>query len=298
MAWNNISLAPTGASVHDSLSPVLSGAAGELASSEGRLSSISDLVPVAVNPLSESAAAAATLRTQLTDLTSRLSHCICVHPYLHPIGHRRAEFSYLTPNDTLKALGDKLLDPEEKLPSGKLGAVFVMLYAASHADFITQLDLFLQVFPVTELQRVMRRADSLNSLEKDKFITPAGRVWPEVVQRDPRQHNTLREVDTTLGRLVSIGEGYNEATTPEAALSALIQKKKQHVEQAEQAWQDLAAAMSGGAGHAMYCEGSPAGLRSALFKSGTPSSVFKLCCAMCWIAQPEQLTIFKEVFKL
>ncbi|WP_027361092.1 hypothetical protein [Halodesulfovibrio aestuarii] len=298
MDWSNISFAPVGANIYQSLSPVLSGAAGELAGSKGRLSSITGVVPVARNPLSTGAATVAALRSALIDLTAQSGQCVCVHPYVHTVGHRRGEYSYLTPNDALKALGNKLIDAEEKLPSGKLGAVFVLLYGATHADFVKQLGAFLQVFPVTELQLVMRRANALNTHEKDKFITPAGRMWPEFRQRDLRQHGTVRSVGSCLGPLVAVGEGYNEATTPEAQLAALMDKKAAHIQQAENAWQQLVATMQGGAGKAMYCEGSLAGLRAELFKSGTPSSVYKLCTAMCWLGAPQQLTVLKEVFGL
>lgn len=298
MLWSNISFAPTGANIHQSLSPVLSGAAGELAGSKGRLSSITGVVPAARNPLSAGAATVAALRSALIDLTAQSGRCVCVHPYVHTVGHRRGEYSYLTPNDALKALGNKLVDAEETLPSCKLGAVFVLLYGATHSDFVKQLDAFLQVFPVTELQLVMRRANALNTHEEDKFITPAGRIWPEFQQRDLRQHCAVRSVDSRLGRLVAVGEGYNESTTPEAQLAALMDKKAAHIQQAEQAWQQLVESMKGGAGKALYREGSLAGLRGELLKSGTPLSVYKLSAAMCWLASPQQLKVLKEVLGL
>ncbi|SHJ72411.1 hypothetical protein ACQ0P8_16250 (plasmid) [Halodesulfovibrio aestuarii] len=298
MSWQSLTFSPIGENIHDGLLPVLSQAAGELAGSKGRLSSISGVVPVAKNPLSSSAATVAALRTQLTDLVTRYGQCVCVHPYLHTVGHRRGEYSYLTPNDALKQLGNKLIDAEETFPSGKLGAVVVVLYGATHSAFVEQLETFLQVFPVTELQKIQRRANGLSSLETDKFFIPAARSWPEVVQRDPRQHNSLRDVDTTLGQLVAIGEGYNETTAPEAQLAALIDKKTATIQAAEQAWQNLTTSLAGEAGKVMYCEGSPAGLRSELFKSGSPSSVYKLSAAISWIAQPAQLTVFKKVFGL
>lgn len=298
MLWSNISFAPVGASIHQTLIPVLSGAAGELVGSKGRLSSISDAVPAARNPLSVEAATVAALRSALIDLTAQSGRCVCVHPYLHTVGHRRGEYSYLTPNDALTALGNKLVDAEETLPSGKFGAVFVLLHGATHAEFVRQLQAFLQVFPVTELQLVMRRAAALNTHEQDKFITPAGRMWPEFRLRDLRQHGAVRSVDLCLGQLVAVGEGYDESTTPEAQLTTLMDKKAAHIQQAEQAWLQLTQSMSGGAGKVLYAEGSLAGLRSELFKSGTPSSVYKLSAAVCWLAVPEKLRVLKEIFGL
>lgn len=299
MNWQPVAFSPTGESIKNSLSPVLSGAAGELAGSKGRLSSITGAVPVASNPLCGSAAAVALLRDQLTDLVTRSVHCVCVHPYLHTVGHRRGEYNYLTPNDALKQLGNKLVDSEEQLPAGTLGAVFIMLHGATHSDFVQQLAAFTQVFPVTELQLVMRRAKALSSLEVDKFIVPKGRVWPEFVLRDPRQHSALRSVDSTLGKLVAVGEGYRkEHLSPEAELAALMDKKTAHIQESEQAWENLVDSINGGAGQAMYCEGSLAGLRAQLFKSGTPSGAYKLCAAMCWLGKPEHLVVFREVFGL
>lgn len=279
-------------------SPVLAGVPGEMDAGRARLGRVAGQVAQAVSPLAGAACVAADLRHQVEALVQAGGCFACVHPYLHPLGDRRGNYSYLTPEAAVQGMAARLADPEDPLPEGvELGAVFVLLCARDNARFFGALEAFNRIFPVTELAMTMRRAKSLASLETDKFICPAGKVWPEWLELAPARHATLRRLDTALGDQVAVVEGYAaQGVTPEAELQAVMQRKTQQAAHVQAAWDDLADLLQGEAGQAMYCQGSGAAIHSQLSKANVPGPENVLSALVGWIGEPDRLKVLREVF--
>jgi hypothetical protein len=266
------------------------------------------------SPLAGAAANVAALRAQLEALLQAGGRFVCVHPYVHPVGDRRGEYSYLTPSDCVAALAGKVADPEDQ-PSetasedgagdaddGNLAAVCVLLHAADHGPFAALLAAFNAVFPVTELQLAERRARQLITLEKDKRIIATAPKEPRWVASAPHRHGALCGMDSALGALVAQSEAFAaENASAEAELAALMQARVAHVAQLDAAWQALCSGLSGDAGAAglgWYLSGDAAGMARQLAAGGTPVSAYKLSAALCWVGATERVAVFKEVFGL
>ena len=287
---------PTATDAADSAASMLTQEPGELQNSRARLNAVSGIVTVARNPVCAAAADVAALRSALDALMVAGGRMYCVHPYLHPVGDRRGDYAYLTPEDAVGRLAQLLMDPEAPLPSGTLGAAVVLIYAQDHLSFSGQLNTFNAVFPVSELQLSQRRAEWLATLEGNKLICPPGRIWPEKTSLEPRRHGTVRKMDMTLGKLLAVVEGYAaEAADPEAELQALIAQKEAHRAEELQAWEDFSQELQGGAGQAVYVSGSARAIKAELLKSAVPDAVYKLCAAVCWVGDPDNLQVFREV---
>jgi hypothetical protein len=254
------------------------------------------------SPLAGAAANVTALRTQLEALLQAGGRFVCVHPYVHPVGDRRGEYSYLTPSDCVAALADKIADPEDgagDADAGNLAAVCVLLHAADHGPFAALLAAFNAVFPVTELQLAERRARQLITLEKDKRIIATAPKEPRWVASAPHRHGALCGMDTALGALVAQSEAFAaENASAEAELSAIMQARAAHVAQLDAAWQALCSGLAGDAGLGWYLSGDAAGMARQLAAGGTPVSAYKLCGALCWVGAAERVAVFKEVFGL
>lgn len=295
----------TAATIRSGLSAVVTGVAGVTAEGTGRLAAVTGGAVPQKSPLAGAAANVAALRAQLDALLQAGGRFVCVHPYVHPVGDRRGEYSYLTPSDCVAALGDKIADPEDgagDADAGNLAAVCVLLHAADHGPFAALLAAFNAVFPVTELQLAERRARQLITLEKDKRIIATAPKEPRWVASAPHRHGALCGMDTALGALVAQSEAFAaENASAEAELAALMQARAAHVAQLDAAWQALCSGLSGDAGDAglgWYLSGDAAGMARQLAAGGTPVSAYKLCAALCWVGAAERVAVFKEVFGL
>jgi hypothetical protein len=310
----------TAQTIRSNLSAVVTGVAGATAEGTGRLAAVTGGAVPQKSPLAGVAANVAALRAQLEALLQAGGRFVCVHPYVHPVGDRRGEYSYLTPSDCVAALAGKVADPEdqpsetgaEDLPSetasedgagdadaGNLAAVCVLLHGADHGPFAELLAAFNAVFPVTELQLAERRARQLITLEKDKRIIATAPKEPRWVASAPHRHGALCGMDLALGALVAQSEAFAaENASAEAELAALMQARAAHVAQLDAAWQALCSGLSGDAGLGWYLSGDAAGMARQLAAGGTPVSAYKLCAALCWVGAAERVAVFKEVFGL
>ncbi|MFV0348435.1 MAG: hypothetical protein ACK5JO_07585 [Halodesulfovibrio sp.] len=298
----------TAQTIRSNLSAVVAGVAGATAEGTGRLAVVTGGAVPQKSPLAGAAANVAALRAQLEALLQAGGRFVCVHPYVHPVGDRRGEYSYLTPSDCVAALAGKIADPEDQpsetggedgVDAGNLAAVCVLLHAADHGPFAALLAAFNAVFPVTELQLAERRARQLITLEKDKRIIATAPKEPRWVASAPHRHGALCGMDSALGALVAQSEAFAaENASAEAELAALMQARVVHVAQLDAAWQALCSGLSGDAGLGWYLSGDAAGMARQLAAGGTPVSAYKLSAALCWVGAAERVAVFKEVFGL
>ena len=221
---------------------------------------------------------------------------VCTHPYLHPLGDRRGDYSYLTPQQAVEGMAAKLADPMDLPADGDLQGLFLLLRGVDHRGFADALGAFNTIFPVTELQLAERRAGWLATLEKDKLIQATGPIHPAWHEQDPRRHGGGTEMETTLGPLVAMAEGYDqENVRPEAELAALIEKKRAHLQAIDAAWTALADNLQNGTGLALVLEGNSGSIHRQLVENTPPAEGYKLAAVCGWIGEAHQMTFFREL---
>ncbi|MFV0422177.1 hypothetical protein [Oleidesulfovibrio sp.] len=306
-AWQGTAFTPssTAATIRTGLDGVLSGIGADVAATQARLAAVTGGALPQASPLASAAGGAVALRSRLDALVASGGRFVCVHPYVHPVGDRRGDYSYLTPAECITALADKLTDVEEPLVSSdtpeadSLAAVVLLFHAPDHAAFARLLQAFNAVFPVTSLQLAQRRSAQLDALESDKFITTTAPREPRWIAAPPHRHGTVRRMETTLGPLLAQAESYNaENTTPEAELHALLAARAEHVARQDAAWAKLCSQLAGGSGLARYLTGDAENMARQLKTGGAPAAAFKLCAAVCWVGAAPRVAAFKEVFGL
>jgi hypothetical protein len=300
--WQAITFTPpeTAATIHAAATGVTDAAPGELTGSAGRLAAVSGSVAMTTNPLAAAAALCAGLRDQLEALLDAGGKFVCIHPYLHPVGDRRGDYTYLTPADAVAALAAKLADPTDPAPAGgSLEAVVMMIRATTHADFQASLAAFNTVLPLTGLQLALRRAGWLAGLETEKLIQTVGPRVPAWHDGDLHRHSLVAQMDRALGSLVAMVEGYAaENTRPEDELAGLIAEKTQRLADLTSAWNTLVDRLQGDAGLGIYVAGDAGSIRRQLLASDPPAATWKLTSLACWIAPADRLTLLKETFGL
>jgi hypothetical protein len=275
----------------------MDGASVELDGSQARLSSVTGLAVVAQNPVADGASMVSAIRQGLDNLLQGGGRIFCLHPFIHPQGDRRGDYAYMTPQQAVSGLADKLADTVDILPAGALDCVAVLIRGVDFAGFAAALGAFNMVFPATELLLAQRRADDLAALEQTKLARPDGGIAPRWLQQDARRHPAIRQLDTAMGNLVAAGEGYDQENTgPEAELAALIDKKRAYLTSIEDAWTEASAALQGGAGLLLDMAGSRDTLHGQMRGAVPEVEGYKLAAVACWVGSPEQMTIFREVF--
>lgn len=301
----NMTAPATAGAIRTGLEGVLGGIGSEVAAARARLAAVAGGAVPQASALAAAGGGVQTLRSQLDALVASGGRFVCVHPYVHPVGGRRGDYSYLTPEQCIAALADKLTDVEDlpALPqgpeAGSPAAVVLLFHAPDHAAFAQLLQAFNAVFPVTSLQLAQRRSAQLDALESDKFIITTAPHEPRWTAAPPHSHGTVRRMETTLGQLLAQAESYNaENTTPEAELHALLAVRAGHVARQDAAWAELCSQLAGGSGLARYLTGDAENMARQLKAGGAPAAAFKLCAAVCWVGDAPRVAVFKEVFGL
>lgn len=295
--WTPITFAPpvqlqtSAAELEQALADIPAGLSG----TDARLVSVSRAYDA---PAVEVTVNAGALRQAQDALLQAGGSSTVIHPYLHPLGDRRGDYSFMTPQQAVHGLADKLADPADPIGDDAAEAVLVLLRGVDHAGFAETLGAFNAVFPVIELQMVERRARALATLGTDKLIRTRGPAHPAWRNMAPRRHQTGAGLDMAMGRRLAIAESYAADTAPEAELSALIAKKQAHLLAAKAAWEDLTATLQGGEGQGLALAGNAAAIRRQLLQQLPPVDGFKLAACACWMGRAEQTTFFRECFGL
>lgn len=301
MTWENVSFSvpTTLQAVQEGLQGCYSTAPGELDNSRARLSAVNGSLPITTNHVAATASGIDALRQSMDDLLQAGGRFVCTHPYIHPLGDRRSDCSYLTPQQAVKGMAAKLADPLDLFTSGNLQGVFLLLRGVDNQGFADALGAFNTIFPVTELQLAARRAKRLATLEKDKLIQATGPIHPAWHEQDPRRHGGGVDLDTTLGPLVAMVEGYNQENfRPEAELDALIEKKRAHLQMLDDAWTDLTATLQGSTGLCLVLNGNSGSIHRQFIENLPSVEGYKLAAVCCWIGESGQMTFFRELLGL
>ncbi|MBI9109917.1 hypothetical protein [Maridesulfovibrio ferrireducens] len=292
----NFKVPAAAAAINQGADPVLAAVAGEMSAAGSRLSGVAGFIPVTPSIISGSAGNAQGLISQLNELLNVSSKFLCAHPYVHPLGDKRGDYTYLSPSGCLDGMLAKLADPSDDLPETVSGSVFLKFTAYDHADLAAKLAAFNAVLPVTPLQMVQRRAEDLNVLETEKYILGDGFISPKFQDLDARQQVTNNKMDSKLARMVAVSHGYDcQNKRPETLLSELITKKQKATEEAGAAWERFCSLFSGGSGQAAYLNGSVRDIRLELANMGTSDGTHVLSVICCWIGEAEAMTVFREV---
>ncbi|HAS87819.1 MAG TPA: hypothetical protein DCS48_00690 [Desulfovibrio sp.] len=269
---------------------------GEVSAAQNRLNGVAGFIPVTPSPVSGVAGNASDLISRLNSLLAISADFICIHPYVHPVGDKRGDYAYLSPSSCRDAMLTKLADPYEKLPEGQCGVVFLQLTGYDHADMAKKLAAFNTVFPVVSLQLVQRRAADLAVLETEKYVFGNGFISPKFQKLDERQHKKNRDMDAAMASMLAISHGYDtQNKRPETRLQEVMEKKKNQVAEAAASWTELAGTFAGGSGQAAYLAGTVGQIRNDFSKLAITDGAHVLSVICCWIGQPEELAIFKEV---
>lgn len=301
MSWTNIhfTLPPSLKAVHSDLQACRAGAPVELTAGKSRLAGVAGAVTLHTNPVMGTVGNVADLRQAMVGLLDAGGLFTCVHPYIHPLGDRRGEYAYLTPQQAADGLAVKMADPMDLPGKDTLQGVFLLLRGVEHADFADTLKAFNAIFPVTELELAQRRAGQLATLEQDKMIQTTGPVHPAWRGQNPRQHERANDMGMALGAQVALGEGYAiEAERPEDELAALIDKKQAHIEQLETEWTALQDVIQGGAGKGLVLNGNSGSIHRQLAEFRPPVEGYKLAAMCAWIGTAEHMTFFRELLGL
>ena len=289
MTWNNQQLtAPA-----DTLGNLLGGVHNIISSDNaGKSNALSGVA--GFNPISHAGGVTSPdVRRQFTALLQKGGLSLCVHPYQYRVGDTRGDYNFLTPAQAINALAAKLADAREQLEEKPYELAAAIIAEQDGAKFASSLNALCRVFPVSEMQLAARRAEQLQTLEQDKFVTPAGALAPRFVDADPRRHGSADSVySPLLGQLESYTD---EHTRPETELAALIQKRDAVAVQQTAAMDAFRAAFSGATAHTFYATGSPAALRSAVLKSQAPVDVHKYTAIFAVIGH--DLNFFREIFQ-
>ncbi|MBI9087561.1 MAG: hypothetical protein JEZ11_28490, partial [Desulfobacterales bacterium] len=99
MIWTDISISTlsTLQAVQDGLQGCRTAAPTELDNSKARLATVNGSANIAPNPVAATASGIDALRQSMDELLQAGGRFVCTHPYLHPLGDRRGNYSYLTP---------------------------------------------------------------------------------------------------------------------------------------------------------------------------------------------------------
>jgi hypothetical protein len=299
MTWQPITCSVPGTlqSVAASLDGALAGTGAHLDECGSRLDAVAR--SYAPPTPSTDAAGADDLRQELAALLAAGGTQLCVHPFLHPLGDRRGDYAYMTPQQAVEAVAGKMADPADALPSGgQLAAVLLVLRGVAMDDFAVTLDAFNAVFPVAELRMVARRARALATLEQDKFLRPQGPEHPAWRHQDPRRHDSPEALARTLGRRLAMAEAYARDSLPEDELGAVVAKKREQLAETAGNWTRLAERLAGGSAVGLHLDGDAGSIRRQLLEQVPAVEGYKLAAAVCWIGPAERITLYRECFGL
>jgi len=298
MPWQPITCSVPGTlqNVAASLDGALAGGGTHLDECGSRLGAVArSYVPPTA---STDTAGAADLRQALGALLEAGGAQLCVHPFLHPLGDRRGDYAYMTPQQAVEAVAGKMADPVDALPAGQLAAVLLVLRGVAMDDFAATLEAFNAVFPVSELRMVQRRARALATLEQDKFLRPQGPGHPTWRHQDPRRHDSPQDMARTLGRRLAMAEAYARDSSPEDELGAVVAKKREQLAENAGGWTRLAERLAGGSAVGLHLDGYAGSIRRQLLEQIPTVEGYKLAAAVCWIGPTERITLYRECFGL
>lgn len=247
------------------------------------------------------------LRGQATEALAAPVNFLALTPFQFGVGARKGEYGYLTPEAALQTLAARCGDmpmPGEGAGENKdtFGLVGLMVAAQTPSDMGQALSAFNKVYPMPELEQACRRAQSLATLETDKFIIPEAPAFPPWGKVSPQMDPTGQAVSRALGGMLAAGEGMGMGIkAPGDMLAGFAQKQAAKLAGKLADLQALAEAMTGemGGWQGFSLEGTPAALFKALGKMSLPfEPSFKCTSLLTWFGKPGEVAYYKETFGL
>ncbi|AZZ94674.1 hypothetical protein EUZ85_29775 [Hahella sp. KA22] len=277
--------------------PILTGADASLADASARVQGVS--LAYSPNPLATQASEAAAAREAYQALMHYEGQILCVHPFQEGVADGSGLYRYLSAPNAAARLAAKLTDAQDAgRPLGQLDAVALLIVARDLAGFAERLAAFNAVFPAPELQLAQRRAAQLATLEQEKWLLPDAPLTPPWVARDGLQIPRLAQHGRAVGAQLATAQGYAaETPSPIAELQAVIERKRQHLQQLQSHYDQLKSQLTGQAGYALYAEGDASAVAAQL-QAGAPGHEYVLTAGALFVADAGRLTFLKETFGL
>ncbi|MDG9666718.1 hypothetical protein ONV78_03145 [Hahella sp. CR1] len=278
--------------------PILAGADASLAEASTRINGVS--LAYSPNPLATQASEASAVRETYQALMRYEGQILCVHPFQEGVGDGSGLYRYLSAPNAAARLAAKLTDAQDTgRPRGQLDAVSVLIVARDLASFAERLEAFNAIFPTPELQLAQRRAAQLATLEQEKFILPDAPLTPPWVARDGVQIPRLAQHGRAVGAQLATAQGYAaETLSPVAELQAVIERKRQSLQQLQRHYEQLKGQLSGQAGYALYAQDDASTVAAQIKTPGAPGHEYVLTAGALFVADAGRLTFLKEIFGL
>ncbi|KHA56852.1 hypothetical protein NM74_09960 [Aeromonas hydrophila] len=231
-----------------------------------RLDALAARAQYPVNPLSEAAAALASLRSELDALLAN-GRMLCVTPEQYGVGQEQGSDHALSAPNGVARLAAKLRDgADPQAPTGSGHAVAWLVTAQSASELANLLAALCPVLPIPAWCATLRRLQASN----DAMTQPTAPMVPRWRQDEPLIWDPLRQTRSTLGAGIAQLESLAaDSQTPIARLQALAARRQDRLIALDQALEQLAA-LSGQLWH-WQGEGDAASLASQLEASNAPS---------------------------
>ncbi|WP_027188849.1 hypothetical protein [Desulfovibrio cuneatus] len=231
-------------------------------------------------------------------------------PFQYGVGERRGEEGFLPPTAALQALGSRIHAPttteageaQQEDTTQKKGLVALLFAAPTQAALAQALGAFTQVYPQVDLQKAMRRASALASLEQTKFVQPQGGGFPPSGLSFPQKEPVGQALQQGIAAMLGRGEAAEEAQKhPAQRLAEFAQKQAENLQKTMQGVQQVLQSLQGSPTgvHGLYLEGTGGEIARELAKTKPPVDDAHKCSAIVgWQGTPGSVAFYKQGFGL
>ncbi|MGZ5025715.1 MAG: hypothetical protein ACXWE9_00970 [Methylobacter sp.] len=223
--------------------------------------------------------AAAIASQSASSITKRL-----VHPWLHGIGEGSGHYRYLSFPNAAKALAQTI--------GTEQAALGIAIAAANLTDFAHDIGTLNTVFPLREFAALGRKAESLITLETDKFNLPeaAGPIAAQSMALSSLGAVADLKKSALLQQAQAEADAFDQSG-PIGNLDAYQEQKDAAAAAVAAALDAAKANLSGGAGWRFYAEHD---IANALMQN-TPDHKYTLTAIMLFTGAPGDLALLKEM---
>ncbi|MEV3817067.1 hypothetical protein RI537_13225 [Aeromonas salmonicida] len=277
------------ASLHTRARGVLGQLPATQASAMDRLQGLAARAQYRRHPLSEAAAALASLRAELDRLLVT-GRCLAVTPYQHGVGEQQGNQYHLSAPKAVATLAAKLQDgADPRLPAGQLHALAWLVTGNSADDLAQQLSVLCALLPLPEWCAALRRLTANN----DTMSQPTAAKVPRWRADEPLTWAPLRPARMALGaELAQLESLARDSQTPMAKLQALATRRADRLAQLAEALTKLGT-LSGTLWH-WQGQGDAASLATQLGQSAPPDHSQSMTVGALLLS-PSPLTFWQEL---
>ena len=279
----------TAASLHSRARGVLGQLPATQASAMDRLQRLAARAQYRRHPLSEAAAALASLRSDLDQLLVT-GRCLTVTPYQYGVGDQQGSQYHLSAPKAVATLTAKLQDgADPRLPAGQLHALAWLVTGNSADDLAQQLAVLCALLPLPEWCAALRRLTANN----DTMSQPTAAKVPRWRADEPLSWAPLRPARMALGaELAQLESLARDSQTPIAKLQGLATRRTARLAQLAETLAQLGT-LSGTLWY-WQGQGDAASLATQLGQSSPPDHSQSMTVAALLIS-PSPLTFWQEL---